>query len=92
MTPDDEIRAARDADRILNDPLFKGAFDRIESNLFAKMRAVPMHDIDTQHELILTLQLLGNLKGQFETALQSGKMAQMQKDSLTQKVRKLTNF
>jgi hypothetical protein len=92
MTPDEEIRAARDADRILNDPVFKTAFERIESGLFAKMRAVPMHDIDTQHELILTLQLLGALKGQFETAMQSGKMAQIQKDTLSQKVRKIVNF
>jgi hypothetical protein len=51
------------------------------------MKSVPMSDIDTQHELILTLQLLGSLRSQFTTAIDTGKMAEISKaQSLAQKV------
>ncbi len=83
MSPDDEIRNARDAARLMNDPVFNKAFSDIESNLIAKMRAVEISNVEAQHELILTLQLLGALKKQFQTAIDSGKMAEM---SLAQSV------
>ena len=87
---DTEIRQAKDADRLLNDPVFQLAFNRIESGLIERMRAVPMGDIDTQHELILTLQLLGSLKNQFKTAVDSGKMAEISKaQELAQRAKKL---
>jgi hypothetical protein len=88
-TPEQEIRDARDADRILSDPVFKAAMQGIENNLIERMRQVPMADIDTQHELILTLQLLGNLRQSFTAMIQSGKMAEIQKEqTLAQKVRR----
>lgn len=83
---DTEIRAALDAKRILGDPVFQKAFRDIESTLIERMRSVPMADIDTQHELVLSLQLLGNLKKQFQTAIDTGKMAEIQKESLAKKV------
>lgn len=83
---DSEIRAAKDARRILDDPVFQKAFRDIESTLIERMKAVPLGDIDTQHELVVTLQLLGNLKKQFTTAVDTGKMAEIQKESLLKKV------
>lgn len=47
-----------------------------------------MADIDTQHELVLSLQLLVNLKKQFETVVQTGKMAAIQKENLTDKLKR----
>ena len=89
MTHDEEIKAARDADRLLNDPVFKSAIEGIESRLIDKMRQVPMADKETQHELILTLQLLGHLKAHFVEMIQSGRMAEIQKEqSLAQKVKR----
>jgi hypothetical protein len=88
-TPDEELKLARDADRLCNDPVFKSAFAGIESALIERMRLVPMADRDTQHELILTLQLLGNLRGHFVEMIQTGKMAEIQKEqSLAEKVRR----
>jgi len=90
-TPDEEIRDARDAQRLLDDPVFKKAFNQLESAVIDKLRHVEISNIETQHELVLTLQLLGSLKGQFKTAIESGKMAEIQKEqSLAQKVRALT--
>lgn len=82
MTPDEEIRQAKDADRLFNDPLFQRVLGGIESNIIENMRRVPMTDVDTQHQLVLSLQLLCELKGQFKQMLDTGKMAQVQKDTL----------
>ena len=87
-TPDGEIRAAKDANRVLGDPAFQKAFTGIESALIDRMRSVPMADMATQHELILSLQLLGNIRRHFETMIQTGKMAEIQKEqSIAQKIR-----
>ena len=84
-----EIRAANDAKRILGDPVFTKAFRDIESTLIERMKSVPLGDIDTQHELVVTLQLLGNLKKQFTTAIDTGKMAEIQKETLLKKVSRI---
>lgn len=89
-TPDQEIRDSRNAERILRDPLFKEAFETIESSLIDRMRRVPMADVATQHELVLSLQLLGNLKRHFEIMLETGKMAEIQKsNTLKDKIRRI---
>lgn len=88
MTTDDEIRAAKDANRILGDPVFQKAFTGIESALINRMRSVPMADMATQHELILSLQLLGHIRLHFDTMIQTGKMAELQKQqTLAQRLR-----
>lgn len=87
---DAEIRKGRDADRIMRDPLFNEAFHGIESNLIDRMKRVPMGDRDTQHELILSLQLLANVKRYFAEMLETGKMAEIQKEStLKTKLRRM---
>jgi len=89
MTQDEEIRQARNADSVLNNPVFRSAFDGIEANLIDRMRRVPMADIDTQHELILSLQLLGALHQSLNAMIQTGKMAEIQKEqTLAQKVKR----
>jgi hypothetical protein len=88
-TPDQEIREAREADGVLNNPVFKNAVEGIERNLIERMKQVPMADLDTQHELILSLQLLGALKRSLSDTIQTGKMAEIQKEqSLAQKVKR----
>lgn len=80
-----EIRSGKDAERILNDPLIQKAFINIESGIIGKMRIVPMGDIDTQHELVLTLQLLDRFKRTFTEAFQTGEMA---KSTLAERLKK----
>jgi hypothetical protein len=88
-TPDQEIREAREAELLLNNPTFKAAIEGIEKNLIDRMRQVAMHDIDTQHELILSFQLLGALRQSLSAMIQTGKMAEIQKDqSIAQKVKR----
>lgn len=89
-TPDQEIREGREAQLLLDNPVFKKAVDGIEANLIDKMRHVPMSDIDTQHELVLSLQLLGALTQSITAMIQTGKMAEIQKEqTLAQKAKRL---
>ncbi len=88
-TPDQEIREARNADKILNDPVFREAVDGIEKTIIDKMRQVPMADMTTQHELILTLQLLGKLKQHLHSMIETGKMAEIQKETIISKLRRV---
>lgn len=86
---DQEIRAGLNSRRILEDPDFKRAFSVIESTLIERIRQVPMADRNTQHELVLSVQLLNQLKNHFQTVIDTGKMAQIQKQSIVDRAKRL---
>jgi len=79
----DEIRNAREARALLDNPVFAKAFASIEATLISRMKVVPMADLTTQHELVLSLQLLGNVRRYFEEQITTGKMAEIQRESAT---------
>jgi hypothetical protein len=76
-----EIDRGREAQRIMDEPMIKEAFDKIESGVIQSMRLCPMADKETQHQLVLTLQILGNFKGVFQEVMATGKLAQIQEDA-----------
>jgi len=80
MTRDEEIRQGRNSERVLNDPLFKAAFDHIESNLINALKRMPIGDRDGQHEVVLMLQLMNRLQGFFTEMIETGKMATLQQE------------
>lgn len=85
-----EIRRGQEAERLMNEPLIKEAFEKIESGVISALKSCAMADRDTQHELALTLQLLGKLQGVFKEIMQTGQLAQMQEESIASRlVRKL---
>ncbi len=87
---DKEIRKGRDADRVLNDPLFAEAFKSVETGIFDAMRRVPIGDRDTQHELVLSLQVLAKVRRYLTEAVETGKMADIQKsNTLKDKIRRI---
>lgn len=63
MTPGE--RADR-ANQLLNDPVFIGVFDDIRLQLVARLEDTAIGDIDMQHEIALTLQLLKKLREQLQ--------------------------
>ena len=52
------------AQRILDDPVFKQAFSDIREAMVSKLESCGVGDIDAQHELTVSLQLLKQLKTQ----------------------------
>jgi predicted metal-dependent HD superfamily phosphohydrolase len=61
MTP---LERADRAKQLLEDAVLQAAFHDIRMQLVAKLEQVPFGDIDTQHEIALTLQLLKRLREQ----------------------------
>lgn len=86
---DKEIRRADEAARLMNEPMVQEAFNLIESDIHSAMRRSAIGDRDTHHELVLSLQMLGRIRNHFQSVLETGKLAQIQKESLAQKAAKL---
>ena len=89
MILDQEIRRADEAQRLMDAPLLKEAFEKIEEGLIDAMKRVPMGDQKTQHELILSLQLFGRIKGHLAEVMETGKLARIQKETLMDRAKRL---
>ncbi len=79
MTQEDEIRRGREADRLMNDPLLSEAFSAVEKAILDGLRTVDVGAKDAQRDLIVTLQLLGNLQRILKTHIQTGELAEITK-------------
>ena len=80
---DEQIRRGQEAARVLDEPLLKAAFADVERGLVSAMRMAKVSDRDTHHELVLSLQILGRIKGAIEYHVQTGKLAEAEKEKQT---------
>lgn len=85
-----EISRAEEAKRLLAEPLLQESFTAVESAIFAELRRVNVGAHDAQRDLVVTLQLLGKLKGYLESIVLTGQMAALQeeRESWVDKARK----
>jgi hypothetical protein len=81
-----EIQRGHEAQRLMDEPMVKEAFEKIEHGLIESMKLCPMADRDTQHELVLTMQLLHRFRGIFLETMQTGKLAQMQEETMSHRL------
>ncbi len=63
----------------MGDPLMAAAFSEVEGAIINGLRTVDVGAKDAQRDLIVTLQLLGNLKRILETHIQTGELAEITK-------------
>jgi hypothetical protein len=89
MNLDQEIRRADEAQRLMDAPLMREAFEKLETGLIDAMKRVSMGDTKTQHELVLSLQILGRVKGHLTETMETGKLARIQKETMAQKASRL---
>jgi len=61
MTPREKADRAK---QVLEDPIFAHAFGDIREQLVQRLEGTPVSDVDAQHDLTITLQLLRQLKTQ----------------------------
>lgn len=61
MTPREKAERAK---AVLDDPIFAHVFNDIREQIVAKLESIPVTDVDAQHDLTITLQLLKQLKTQ----------------------------
>lgn len=87
MTEEEEIRRGHEANRLLENPLFKAAFEMVETGIVDAMRRVPMGDASGQQTLILSLQVLSKVRGYIAEAAQTGQLAALSKqESLSRRI------
>ena len=80
MTQDEEIRRGHEAERVLSEPLLVEAFSRVEAAIVDALKRCPVGDRNTQHELCVSLQLLGKVHGHIKEAATTGKLARIAKE------------
>lgn len=73
-----EQQRAEHAKRIIEDEVFKQAFNEVESGIIAAWRDAPIRDTQGQHELKLMLTCLQNTRKCLENTLISGKLAEIE--------------
>jgi hypothetical protein len=78
-----------DAQRLLDDPMLKGAFEAVEARILEEMRRVDVGAREAQRDLIVTLQLLGSLKRHLKTHMETGRLAQISKETMKDKARRM---
>lgn len=91
MTQEEEIRRGREADRLMSDPLMVEAFDAVEKAILDGLRTVDVGAKDAQRDLIVTLQLLGNLQRILKTHIQTGELARIAKVTVKDRLRSVVS-
>lgn len=74
LTSADAIERANQARRVLDDPTVQKAFEGVRMALLTRLEEVALGDIDTQHEIAVSLQLLKQLKRQLHTWITDGEV------------------
>ena len=72
----EELRRARDAQLLLENPLFVESFEVLKSSLLHEWQNTKSLEKKKRESLWLMLKLLESLKGNFETLVESGKIAE----------------
>lgn len=78
---DARIRAEK-AKQLLDNELFKESFSTLKEQLVAKAETVGINDKETQHSIILSMQLLKRIESHIVRHINDGKVAEF---SLKQK-------
>ena len=70
------LERADRAKALLESPMFNETFADVRADLIAKLESCGFQDIDTQHHLTLSLQLLKQIKTRLERYVDDGKQEQ----------------
>jgi hypothetical protein len=89
MTPQEEIKRGAEAEMVLNNAIYKEAFDLVEKGLIDAILSSALGDEATHNKIAISLQLLHKIKSSLRTVMETGKMAKIQvNESFPEKVRK----
>lgn len=80
MNPDDELRRAAEAKRLMDEPLFKAAREDVYAQLKAARSAAPTLDAARCADVVRLEQIADRFFGYFEQLAQTGQMAQIFED------------
>jgi hypothetical protein len=78
MNPHEEVQQGYQAKQLLENEVFKSAFENVRVGIYEKWKSCPVRDVQGQHELKLMDKLLGELEGYIKQVVDTGKMAEIQ--------------
>lgn len=78
MALKDELRRGEQARLLLQNELYQEAVTQVRQAIIDKWISAPLRDREGQHELKIMLKLLGDVTGYIQTAMETGKLAQIQ--------------
>ena len=74
----EEIKRGEQAQKILENEVFKESFTTVKNHLIEAMQVSPMGDETTHNRLVIALQVLGQIEKSLTNVMQTGKMAKIQ--------------
>ena len=82
MGRDKEITKGKNAERILNDELFKKSFTYLRELYLSEWENSPARDKEARESLWVAIKMLGTVEGHLQTVMQTGKLANRQIEDL----------
>ena len=82
MGRDKEITKGKNAERILNDKLFKESFTYLRELYLNEWENSPARDKEARESLWVAIKMLGTVEGHLQTVMQTGKLANRQIEDL----------
>jgi hypothetical protein len=76
QTLDKEVIDGEKARQLLNNEVFKAAWENAENSIISQMAEVKMRDTEMHTRLILALQILNNVRRHIETTMETGQLAE----------------
>jgi curved DNA-binding protein CbpA len=74
----EEIKRGGEAEKILNNEVYREAFNKVRNNIVDAMQNSPLSDDVTHNRLVIALQTLTQIEKALTDIMQTGKMASIQ--------------
>ena len=84
-----EITRGDEAARVLDNPAYKEAIETVRAGIIANMASSPLGDEKTHNKLVIALQTLNQIEKQLHDVMTTGKLANIQRETLLQKATKV---
>ena len=84
----EDVARAERAERIMSDPLVRGALDKMRATLYSNIESSGWRARGEREEAYRLLKLLGRFEGEFETHIRGGKVARSLLEDLKRKIKR----
>jgi hypothetical protein len=85
-------RRAVKAEALLNDAELIAAFDSVRASIFQRIEACPIRDKEALYDLRLMLKLLGDVKANLQSVVNTGKVIEQRRTFLARAKQGVSNF
>lgn len=83
----DQVRDGAQAERILNDRVYRGAVEQIEKELFAAWKSSRWDESEKREHLYLQMRALGETENRLRAVMGNGQVAKTMLQKLADKLR-----